>query len=86
MFKNDSKNPIIMKIKRIIVISIVLTLLCFTTYAQRDRDQRIPLIGSQAPAFKSSSTSGPVSFPQDFGKRLENTFCPPARFYACLLI
>jgi peroxiredoxin (alkyl hydroperoxide reductase subunit C) len=80
MFKNYSKNPINMKIKRIIVISVVLTLFCFNTYAQRDRDQRIPLIGSQAPAFKSSSTKGPVSFPEDFGKSWKILFAHPRDF------
>lgn len=48
--------------------------------AQREKDQRIPLIGSQAPAFKSSSTNGPVSFPQDFGESWKILFAHPRDF------
>jgi peroxiredoxin 2/4 len=80
MIQKTSQNLIMMQTKKTIAISVVLTLLSLTTYAQRDRDQRIPLIGSQAPAFKSSSTSGPVSFPQDYGNSWKILFAHPRDF------
>ncbi|MFP4367840.1 MAG: peroxiredoxin [Bacteroidales bacterium] len=50
------------------------------SFSQQTSDQRIPLIGSQAPAFKSSSTKGPVSFPEDFGKSWKILFAHPRDF------
>jgi peroxiredoxin (alkyl hydroperoxide reductase subunit C) len=64
-----------------------LTLICgvimtsFTlTMAQTGKSQRIPLIGSPAPAFKAPSTMGPLSFPGDFGKRWKILFAHPRDF------
>jgi peroxiredoxin (alkyl hydroperoxide reductase subunit C) len=48
--------------------------------AQTGSSQRIPLIGSPAPAFKAPSTSGPVSFPGDFGKYWKILFAHPRDF------
>ncbi len=48
--------------------------------AQRESEQRIPLIGSQAPEFRSSSTLGPISFPQDYGKSWKILFAHPRDF------
>jgi peroxiredoxin 2/4 len=58
----------------------LITLFFNSALAQRGRDQNIPLIGSQAPAFKSTSTKGPVSFPDDFGKDWKILFAHPRDF------
>ena len=66
--------------KNLILTIGLLTLFLSQSMAQHTRDQRIPLIGSQAPAFKSSSTKGPVSFPEDFGKSWKILFAHPRDF------
>ena len=48
--------------------------------AQYGGSQRIPLIGTEAPSFKAPSTSGPVSFPGDYGKAWKILFAHPADF------
>lgn len=48
--------------------------------AQPGSSQRIPLIGSNAPAFKAPSTNGPLSFPEDFGTRWKIIFSHPRDF------
>jgi peroxiredoxin (alkyl hydroperoxide reductase subunit C) len=50
------------------------------TTAQSGSSQRIPLIGSQAPAFKAPSTNGPVSFPGDFSGQWKVLFAHPRDF------
>lgn len=44
------------------------------------RDFRIPLIGEEAPLFYAESTSGPVNFPSDFGKRWKVILSHPMDF------
>jgi peroxiredoxin 2/4 len=69
--------------KHLIMLLTISVLIIFTQtrlIAQGDRDQRIPLIGSQAPAFNAPSTKGPVSFPQDFGKSWKILFAHPRDF------
>ena len=66
--------------KNLILTMVLLTLFLSQSLAQHIRDQRIPLVGSQAPAFKSSSTKGPVSFPEDFGKSWKILFAHPRDF------
>lgn len=66
--------------KKILLLTVVLTLFCLTTNAQRSGEQRIPLIGSKAPAFKSPSTKGPVNFPDDYGKSWKILFAHPRDF------
>ena len=66
--------------KNLILTMGLLTLSLSLSLAQHTSDQRIPLIGSQAPAFKSSSTKGPVSFPEDFGKSWKILFAHPRDF------
>ncbi len=51
-----------------------------TSMAQSGSSQRIPLIGSPAPAFKAPSTNGPISFPGDFGDRWKILFSHPRDF------
>jgi peroxiredoxin (alkyl hydroperoxide reductase subunit C) len=57
-----------------------LILLANAANAQNLGNQRIPLIGSAAPSFKSQSTVGPVSFPDDFGKKWKILFAHPRDF------
>ncbi|MCF8381744.1 MAG: redoxin domain-containing protein [Bacteroidales bacterium] len=62
---------------------IILALLLFSNNfvkAQQDRGQKIPLIGTQAPAFKASSTNGPISFPSDFEGKWKILFAHPRDF------
>ena len=48
-----------------IKITLLLAILCAITYAQDIPG--IPLIGEEAPNFKSESTNGVINFPKDFG-------------------
>lgn len=48
--------------------------------AQSGSSQRIPLIGSPAPTFKSVSTNGPIAFPGDFGNKWKVLFAHPRDF------
>ncbi len=66
--------------KYLIITIGLLTLSLGFSMAQHSSDQRIPLIGSQAPAFKSTSTNGPVSFPEDFGNDWKILFAHPRDF------
>jgi peroxiredoxin (alkyl hydroperoxide reductase subunit C) len=50
------------------------------TLAQSGSSQRIPLIGSPAPAFKAPSTNGPLSFPGDFSGKWKILFAHPRDF------
>lgn len=52
----------------------------FNTKAQNEMRQRIPLIGSQAPSFKSPSTNGPIFFPDEYGKDWKVLFSHPRDF------
>ena len=66
--------------KRIILITGIMLFSLNITLAQREARQRIPLIGTQAPAFKAPSTNGLVSFPDDFGKDWKILFAHPRDF------
>jgi peroxiredoxin 2/4 len=43
-------------------------------------NQRIPLIGSEVPSFKASSTTGEINFPQDFGENWKIVFAHPRNY------
>ncbi|MFC2089831.1 peroxiredoxin [Bacteroidota bacterium] len=61
----------------------VLGILCLTftaATAQQGGSQRIPLIGTKAPSFKSPSTNGPISFPDDFPGQWKILFAHPRDF------
>jgi peroxiredoxin 2/4 len=49
-------------------------------YAQTGVNQRIPLLGSEAPAFTAKSTHGAINFPKDFGKSWKILFAHPKAF------
>lgn len=65
-----------------IAVLIFITSLTFSIhiFAQRGESQRIPLIGSQAPSFRSTSTNGMLSFPKDFGEKWKILFAHPRDF------
>ncbi|MDP3913558.1 MAG: redoxin domain-containing protein [Bacteroidota bacterium] len=66
--------------RKLILITGALLFSLNIAMAQRETRQRIPLIGSQAPAFKAPSTNGLVSFPEDFGKDWKILFAHPRDF------
>jgi peroxiredoxin 2/4 len=63
----------------ILTIGVILCSMSFAL-AQRETNQRIPLIGMQAPSFKAPSTNGQVSFPDDFGRSWKILFSHPRDF------
>lgn len=66
--------------KRTVLTSMLIVLSLSYLIAQRDTNQRIPLIGMQAPSFKAPSTNGHISFPDDFGKNWKILFAHPRDF------
>lgn len=66
--------------KNLLIIGGLLLFLCVSATAQPRSSQRIPLIGSKAPAFKAPSTNGPISFPDEFGDRWKILFAHPRDF------
>ncbi len=66
--------------KKLILIAITVILSAPAALSQKRETQRIPLIGSVAPSFKSPSTNGMISFPGDFGKNWKILFAHPRDF------
>lgn len=66
--------------KRIILVAWLLILSVSVSMAQKLGNQRIPLIGSVSPSFKSQSTNGAVKFPDDFGNKWKILFAHPRDF------
>lgn len=66
--------------KKLFLIAGVLLILIFYFQSILIAGQKIPLIGSKAPAFKAPSTNGPVAFPEDFGKEWKILFAHPRDF------
>lgn len=66
--------------KTTLVFAGIILLFLNVAKAQRESNQRIPFIGSQAPAFNAPSTKGPVNFPGDFGKDWKILFAHPRDF------
>jgi len=66
--------------KQICIILGILFISLSGTMAQQGSSQRIPLIGSRAPAFKAPSTNGTISFPGDFGDKWKIIFSHPRDF------
>lgn len=62
-------------------LALVFNILFFSqVLAQQGESQRIPLIGTPAPSFKSPSTNGMINFPKDFGKNWKIIFAHPRDF------
>ena len=66
--------------RKLIFIAGLMLLFVSIAIAQKLGNQRIPLIGTQAPSFKAPSTNGPVNFPEDFGKKWKILFAHPRDF------
>jgi len=66
--------------KTTLVFAVIILLYFNVAEAQRESNQRIPLIGTQAPAFKAPSTNGPVNFPNDYGTDWKILFAHPRDF------
>ncbi len=66
--------------RKLLIIGGLLFFVFASATAQPRSSQRIPLIGSKAPAFKAPSTNGPISFPDDFGDRWKILFAHPRDF------
>jgi peroxiredoxin (alkyl hydroperoxide reductase subunit C) len=65
--------------KSVLVIAALLVSSTFVM-SQDNKDNRVPLIGSEAPAFKAISTNGEFNFPADFGKNWKIIFSHPKDF------
>jgi peroxiredoxin 2/4 len=63
--------------KKMMIIAGIILLSLNVSLAQTQVNQRIPLIGSEAPSFKAQSTNGQISFPQDFGNNWKIIFSHP---------
>ncbi len=66
--------------KKLILIAVIVILSNEVLLSQKRETQRIPLIGSVAPSFKSPSTKGMISFPGDYGKNWKILFAHPRDF------
>ena len=66
--------------KKMLIIAGIILLSLNISLAQTQVNQRIPLIGSEAPSFKAQSTNGQISFPQDFGSNWKIVFAHPRNY------
>ena len=66
--------------KKIMIIAGIMLLSLNIALAQKETNQRIPLIGSEAPSFEANSTNGQISFPKDFGSNWKIVFSHPRDF------
>ncbi len=66
--------------KHLILFVLLLSCSLSLLMAQEGTGQKIPLIGTKAPAFKAPSTNGPISFPGDFGLKWKILFAHPRDF------
>ncbi len=63
--------------------ALIALLICFATlpgWSQTRFNEQIPLIGDTAIAFTAESTNGPITFPQDYGKKWKILFSHPKDF------
>jgi peroxiredoxin 2/4 len=64
-------------------IALLTTLLCFGAIfalAQKPENVHIPLIGDHAITFTGESTNGPITFPDDYGRKWKILFSHPKDF------
>ena len=66
--------------KKMMIIAGIILLSLNVSLAQTQVNQRIPLIGSEAPSFTAQSTNGQISFPKDFGSKWKIIFSHPRDF------
>jgi len=67
-----------MKIKIVLFLLLVFTL--SSTWAQKNKNSYIPLIGEKAPTFTAETTSGTINFPDDYGRKWKIIFSHPRDF------
>jgi peroxiredoxin 2/4 len=68
--------------KRIISITILVVSWANAVLAQESQNNRIPLIGEQAPKFTAESTNGTITFPDENNSKWTILFSHPADFTA----
>lgn len=66
--------------KKIFLIAGIMVLSLNVSIAQLIVNQRIPLIGNDAPSFSAMSTNGQITFPDDYGKSWKIIFSHPRDF------
>jgi peroxiredoxin (alkyl hydroperoxide reductase subunit C) len=66
--------------KKIALIIMFVSLSALMALAQNENAISVPMIGSEAPAFKAESTNGTINFPRDFGKSWKIIFSHPRDF------
>jgi peroxiredoxin 2/4 len=66
--------------KKTILVSVFFVVILAVSFAQDNKEIRIPLIGETAPSFKAESTKGPISFPEDYFGKWKILFSHPADF------
>jgi peroxiredoxin (alkyl hydroperoxide reductase subunit C) len=66
--------------KKLFLIAGIMILSLNLSQAQISVNQRIPLIGNEAPSFRAMSTNGQISFPADFGNNWKIIFAHPRSF------
>lgn len=65
--------------KKLMLSLISVTFFLGTVFSQ-SRDNKIPLIGSEAPSFTAESTNGSVTFPNGYGNKWKILFSHPQDF------
>ncbi len=82
LFKRSPNNQNHTTMKKIVLLTAVTVLSSCLLTAQADREKvnRIPLIGEEAPSFKAETTNGPIVFPYDFGNKWKILFAHPQDF------
>lgn len=66
--------------KKLMAIVVIMSLSVGLLLAQPQETQKIPLLGSEAPAFRTETTNGQLNFPKDFGKNWKILFAHPRDF------
>lgn len=61
-------------------LTIILLFVSFALSAQKQETIRIPMLGESAPAFVAESTTGKVTFPDDYFNKWKILFSHPAAF------
>ena len=66
--------------KKATIITVVLFITAFQTWAQKNTNGSIPMIGESAPSFTAESTTGTIHFPGDYSNKWKILFSHPADF------
>jgi peroxiredoxin 2/4 len=66
--------------KKLVLVAGIIFISLNVIIGQSNVNQRIPLIGSETPSFKASSTEGEINFPRDFGENWKIVFSHPRNY------